>query len=202
MTCARRPYFKKSETFHPPDAQCQSENKLFYDEDAVGKNGPIQIGYATEYSASHRLWHDTLHALGIETNKAHLAGSNVGAWTNLGAVDPRSVTRSYSATAYYVPNASRPNLVLLTDALVNEIVLEKDSEDGEWTAKGARFEHDGRGYVATAAREVILCAGTVQSPQLLELSGIGNPEVLSQAGVAVKVANPNVGENLQDHISE
>jgi choline dehydrogenase-like flavoprotein len=48
--------------------------------------------------------------------------------------------------------------------------------------------------------EVILSAGSVQSPQLLELSGIGNPEILKAAGIDVKVENPNVGENLQEHM--
>jgi choline dehydrogenase-like flavoprotein len=141
-----------------------------------------------------------LHSLGIETNEAHLAGSNVGAWTNLGSVDPNSLTRSYSTSAYYLPIASRPNLVVLTDALVDEIVLEQ--RDGQWTAAGVRFQHTGQNFVATATREVILSAGSVQSPQLLELSGVGKPEVLSNAGIPVKVENANVGENLQEHISE
>ena len=49
--------------------------------------------------------------------------------------------------------------------------------------------------------EVILCAGSVQSPQLLELSGIGSPKVLEAAGIEVKIENPAVGENLQEHMS-
>jgi choline dehydrogenase-like flavoprotein len=52
-----------------------------------------------------------------------------------------------------------------------------------------------------ASKEVILSCGSVQSPQLLELSGIGNHEILNAAGINVKVNNPNVGENLQEHMS-
>jgi choline dehydrogenase-like flavoprotein len=195
------PFYKKTEAFHhPPDNQSKHENKLLYDPDAVGTSGPVQICYATDYSPSHVFWHATLNSLGVETNEAHLAGSNVGVWTNLGSVDPDSLVRSYSTTAYYLPNASRQNLVVLTDATVNEVVLSE--QEGQWTATGVRFQHEGQHHTVLANREVILSAGTVQSPQLLELSGIGNPDVLSRAGIPVKVENPNVGEHLQDHISK
>lgn len=183
-----------------PDDENRKTNSIFYDKDAVGRSGPIHIGYACEYSASHQLWHKTLQSLGVKTNMAHLAGSNVGAWTNLGSVDPVQATRSYSATAYYVPNASRPNLVLITEAFVTEAVLER--EDDSWRAKGVRFQRDGDSFFVGASREVILSAGSVQSPQILEISGIGSPDILERAGIDVKFSNLNVGENLQDHISK
>ena len=112
---------------------------------------------------------------------------------------PDKRERCYSATAYYRPNSGRKNLHLLTEAFVQEVVLEE--EDGQWTAKGVRFVYGGEEYMAKTEGEVILCAGSVQSPQLLELSGIGNPEILKAAGIDVKVDNPAVGENLQEHMS-
>jgi choline dehydrogenase-like flavoprotein len=60
--------------------------------------------------------------------------------------------------------------------------------------------HGGKKFVINAAREVILSAGVVQTPQILELSGIGNPQILSQAGIDCMVNNPSVGENFQDHV--
>lgn len=119
----------------------------------------------------------------------------------MGSVDPRSGTRSSAATAYYQPNRRRPNLTVLTEALVERIVLE-ESKAGSHTARGVRFTHlpTGESFTATATKEVILSAGSVQSPQVLELSGIGNPAILSQAGIETRVASPRVGENLQDHI--
>ncbi|KAF7530983.1 hypothetical protein G7054_g9285 [Neopestalotiopsis clavispora] len=192
------PFFKKSESFHRPADRNQEENALYFDENALGKSGPVQISYACEYSASHALWHDTMKTLGVTTNRAHLSGSNVGAWTNLGSVDPATGCRSYSTSAYYLPNASRPNLEILTDALVTRIILEED--DGDLTAKGVQFQHKGVSVPLYASREVIICTGSVQSPQLLEVSGIGNPDILAKADIPVKVGNPNVGENLQDHI--
>ena len=123
----------------------------------------------------------------------------MGVWTNLNAVNPKTVTRSWS-TAYYLPNAARPNFCVLTEALVTEVIL-VESPGAEWIASGVRFRHGDDEYAVTATREVVICAGSIQSPQILELSGIGASEVLTKAGIDVKVHSPNVGENLQDHIS-
>ena len=152
-----------------------------------------------EYSPSHQHWHDTLRNVGVETNRSHLSGSNVGAWTSISTVDPDTITRSSSVSAYYLPSADRKNLICLTGATVQEVILEQNG-DG-LAATGVRFEHGGSSYVATTTKEVILSAGSVVSPQILESSGIGNPAILQAAGIAVKVDNSNVGENLQDHIS-
>lgn len=191
---------KKSENFHPPSRKTQLDHKAYYDPDGFGTAGPIEVSYAAEYSASHQHWHETLLGLGIETNRTHMTGSNVGGWTNIGAVDPETCTRSSSATAYYQPVRERSNLVVLTEVLAERIELQQ--LDGTWVAKGVRFLDTvtGESFSVSAAKEVILCAGSIQSPQLLELSGIGNPDVLSKAGVETKVASPRVGENLQDHI--
>jgi choline dehydrogenase-like flavoprotein len=198
-----RPFYKKSENFvEPPDPakQQQQQHEIHYSRDAVGVGGPLSITYLPEYSESHAHWHKTLNQLGLETNKSHLSGSNVGVWTSVVAVDPRTATRSYSTPAYYLPNADRPNLRVLTNAAVREIVLEKSGE--QWTATGVRFDRDDKSYTVAASREVILSAGTVASPRLLELSGIGNPSILERAGITVKIPNRNVGENVQEHMSE
>lgn len=173
-------------------------NKAYYDPDGFGTTGPIDVSYAKEYSASHQYWHDTLQKLGVPNNKSHMTGSNVGAWTNLGSVNPQTCTRASSATAYYQPNRQRTNLIVLTEAFVEKIILEQN--DGSWTARGIQFVHKGQTSSVFASKEVIVCAGSVQSPQILELSGIGNPDVLTKAGVETLVSSPFVGENLQDHI--
>lgn len=69
-----------------------------------------------------------------------------------------------------------------------------------YVATGVEFIYDSKKFVVDAAREVILSAGVVQTPQILELSGIGNPEILSQAGIRCIVNNLSVGENFQDHV--
>jgi choline dehydrogenase-like flavoprotein len=194
-----RPFFKKSEHFHVPNEDHQAKHQSHHELKFHGTDGPLQTVYSSEYGASHQHWHATCNNLGIETNRSHMSGSNVGCWTSLTGVTPESRERSYSATAYYRPNSGRPNLVLLSEATVQEVVLEK--AEGEWVAKGVRFVHGEKEHVVTTEGEIIICAGSVQSPQLLELSGIGNPDILKAAGIESKVDNPNVGENLQDHMS-
>ncbi|KAI8653744.1 hypothetical protein LRP88_00516 [Fusarium phalaenopsidis] len=189
------PFFKKSETFHPPSAHVQKLQNVSHDADTFGSSGPIQVSYPTDYSPTHSLWHPTLNAVGVETNSSHVGGSNVGVWTCVNAVDPRSATRSFS-TGYC--SAVRSNLHILTNATVNEIVLQEF--DGQYVATGVRFSCKGQEHTVSASREVILSAGAIKSPQILELSGIGNPKVLAQAKVPVKVDSPTVGENLQDHL--
>lgn len=141
-----------------------------------------------------------LENVGVECNRSHMSGSSVGAWTALTAIDPSTQKRCYSAPAYYDTVSHRGNLVLLTNATVRNIVLDKVKVSGEQIARGVSFIHDSQQYTVDVSGEIILSAGSIQSPQMLELSGIGNPEVLSAAGIKTIVANPNVGENLQDHM--
>ncbi|KAL8691657.1 MAG: hypothetical protein Q9224_004125, partial [Gallowayella concinna] len=192
------PFFKKSETLHVSTKEHQTIHQSHCDPRFHGADGPIQTTYSTQYGASHQHWHQTLGSLGIDINRSHFSGSNVGAWTSLASIEPDRRERSYSASAYYRPNAGKPNLVLLTGATVQELLLE--STNGEWVTKGARFTYQGEDHSVNVHGEIVVCAGSVQSPQMLELSGIGNPTILKEAGIEVKVDNPAVGENLQDHL--
>ena len=195
-----RPYFKKTENFHDPGADHKTQHQSHFDSDFHGVGGPLETMYSITYGSSHQHWHKTMHQLSIQTNCSHFSGSNVGCWTSLTGVTPEKRERCYSANAYYRPNSGRSNLVLLTEAVVREIVLE--NEKGEWVAKGVKFVHGEKDYVVKTKMEVILCAGSVQSPQILELSGIGSSDILEAAGVDLKVDNANVGENLQEHMSQ
>ena len=116
----------------------------------------------------------------------------MGFYSSLGSVnrttDPGK--RSYAATGYLRPNLGRANLKVLTSALVNKIVLEGN------TATGVEFVHDGQRRTINASKEVILSGGTISSPQILELSGIGDPDVLKAAGVECLVENRRVGANV------
>jgi choline dehydrogenase len=101
--------------------------------------------------------------------------------------------RLSAARAYLHPVLSRPNLTVHTRALVTRITL-----DGT-RATGVEYTRSGRPATATAG-EIILCGGAINSPQLLQLSGIGSPAVLEPAGVQVRHELPGVGENMQDHL--
>ncbi|KAL8813516.1 MAG: hypothetical protein Q9223_000938 [Gallowayella weberi] len=192
------PFFKKSETLHASPIEHQNNHQSHCDAGFHGSDGPIQTTYSNHYAVSHQHWHETLGNLGVAINRSHFSGSNVGAWTSLTSVEPERRGRSYSAAAYYRPNSGKPNLILLPEATVQELLLE--STNGEWVAKGARFTYNGEDHSVNVHGEIVMCAGSVQSPQILEMSGIGNSKILKEAGIEVKVDNPAVGENLQDHI--
>ncbi len=102
--------------------------------------------------------------------------------------------RCSSATAYLRPARGRPNLEVRTGAQATRIVF-----DGS-RASGVEYRRGGRMERVDAAREVIVAAGAVQSPQLLQLSGIGPAQALSTFGIPVVADSPGVGANLQDHL--
>lgn len=101
--------------------------------------------------------------------------------------------RASGATAYLRPAGARRNLTVVTEALVTRVVLEGSRAVGVAYLNGRGEE------IVRADREVILSGGSINSPQLLMLSGIGDPEELTAHGIAVKVAARAVGRNLQDH---
>src|SRR5215472_11468886 len=101
--------------------------------------------------------------------------------------------RASAAQTYLKPALKRPNLQLLTNTLVRHIAF-----DGK-RATGVVYSREGKVEIVDAAREVILAAGAVGSPHLLQLSGVGAPEQLSKAGIALHHALAGVGQNFQDH---
>ena len=107
----------------------------------------------------------------------------------------RNGRRSSAAVAYLRPARSRPNLTVETGAHATGIVFEGRR------AAGVRYRAGGAERSVHAAREVLLCAGALQSPQLLQLSGVGPAELLQAHAIPVVHALPGVGENLQDHLA-
>lgn len=98
-----------------------------------------------------------------------------------------------TANAYLKPAMSRPNLTVLTHAMTRRVLLEGKR------AVGVEYDHQGQRHVAKARREVLISAGPIAAPHLLQRSGIGPAAVLQAAGVPVLHDLPGVGENLQDH---
>jgi choline dehydrogenase len=110
-------------------------------------------------------------------------------------VNIRDGRRQTAATSFLKPALRRANLELATHALAEKLLL-----DGE-RVTGVQYRHKDKVLRVAARRSVILCGGAINSPQLLELSGIGNPDVLGPLGIAAQHALPGVGENLQDHLT-
>ena len=102
--------------------------------------------------------------------------------------------RASAASAYLRPAMRRPNLSVETDAMATRILFEGRR------AVGVAYERGGQAHVARAGREVVLSAGSINSPQLLQLSGVGDPGFLRGKGIGVVHALAAVGSNLQDHL--
>ena len=122
-------------------------------------------------------------------NAEHQEGFGVGQWTI------RDGRRCSAAVAFLRPALRRPNLRVETGALATRVLL-----DGA-RARGVEYARHGRVSRATTEREVLLAGGVFNTPQLLMLSGIGDPDHLREWGIAPAVSLPGVGRNLQDHLS-
>jgi choline dehydrogenase-like flavoprotein len=109
-------------------------------------------------------------------------------------VTQRRGARYSTADAYLKPAMRRKNLTVLTGATATRIVIEGTR------AVGVEYQRDGQPCVAHSRREVVVCAGAVNSPQLLMLSGIGDRDHLAEHGIDTLHHSPEVGQNLQDHL--
>ena len=193
-------YFKKSTTFTPPTANNIKNFGTTYDANYYGTNGPIQASFPNfEYEDTKTIW-AAYKAQGIPLPKEHAAGKAVGAFWIPTSLWPKTQTRSHAKNGYYDPVKARPNLVLITGQAVNEILFTTGVFTG-YTANGVQYKSrtDGTINKVYATREVIMAAGSVFTPQILQLSGIGPKSVLNAAGVTVKKDMPAVGANMQDH---
>ena len=193
------PYFLKSERYNaPPASYSEKIDTSFIDPALHGTEGPVQDSFPLFYDNFYAAWEPTYKNLGLGPTGDPKGGLALGAYTTLLTLAPANASRSYAGNAYYKPNAARPNLQVLTGALVTKINFAQTEK--QLVASGVTFIVDGRSFNVKASREILLCAGTFQSSHLLELSGIGDAKLLSSLGIDSVYDNSNVGENLQDHI--
>lgn len=175
------PYFKKAETW------------AFGGDDYRGDQGPLGVNNGN--NMQNPLYKAFVDA-GVDAGYFATADYNGARQEGFGAMHMtvKNGRRWSTANAYLRPAMDRDNLTVVTHALVHKVLL-----DGK-QATGVRYEKDGKLVDVHASGEVILCAGSIGSPHLLQLSGIGNREVLEQAGIPVNHELPGVGGNLQDHL--
>lgn len=158
-----------------------------------GADGPLAV---SDPSEPHPLC-DAFIAAGIEAGYPANADFNGATQEGVGYYQStmRRGRRCSAAAAYLKPVRGRANLRIVTDALVRRVLLDGRRATGiDWSDVG------GSRHEATARREVILAAGAIGTPQLLELSGIGDGERLRRLGIETVHHNPEVGENFQDHL--
>lgn len=193
-------YFRKSTSFTPPLLSNIKDFGITFDAAYYGITGPVQVSYPNfEYPDTNTIW-ASFRAEGIPLPREHASGTATGAYWIPTALRPKTQTRSHARNSYYDPVQDRSNLVLVTGKTVNEILFNQGLLGG-YTASGVQYKSRSSGSVnqVFARREVILAAGSIFTPQLLQLSGIGPKSVLSAAGIKVKKDMPAVGANMQDH---
>lgn len=195
------PYYGKFYTLHQPDEAIKERLELdWLDNSVQGQNGPIQTSFPDlPADPLQKLWVETFKNLGSTTNADPFTGSSEGGYANFLAVDPQTKTRSYAGSQYGASAMDRPNFHVLFDATTKKIVFEESSS---LRATGVEVSIKGQDQCQSfhARKEIIVCAGAYNSPKILELSGIGSPDILSPLGVPVIVDLPGVGENLQDQL--
>jgi choline dehydrogenase len=169
----------------------KSENQLDDTNPTAGKGGPITVRNAKDTgNPVSQVFIDACVELGYPSVDDFNASYFGVGWHH---VDIRDGKRGGVLTSYLQPALSRGNVTLKTGALATRLVLEKNR------CVGVEYVVGGQRFTAHADREVIVCCGAIESPKLLMLSGIGNPNQLKQLGISMTVDLPGVGENFHDH---
>ena len=173
------PYFKRLED-HPEG-----------DPAVRGRGGPIGVTNLGHFDELVDAFVEASEQNGFRRLSDYNDGSYEGTFPL--QYSTRKGLRSSSAAAYLHPALKRPNLTVLTNAIATRVLTEGRR------ATGVELSYGGVMRQVRACREVVLSAGPLKSPQILELSGIGNADVLQKFGINVVHNLPGVGENLRDH---
>jgi choline dehydrogenase len=174
------PYFKRLETAR------------FGDPGLRGHDGPVNVVRMEPDDPISRAFLSSCEQAGIPENDDYNGLDTFGsARLQFNTIRGR---RCGTARAYLAPVRRRRNLQIVTGAHVTKITIEGAR------ATGVRYQHNGRMLEARAGREVIISAGALKSPQLLELSGLGDARILKREGIEVVRDLPGVGTNLRDHL--
>lgn len=196
-------YFRKFHTYHEPPQKLKEELTLDYvDTEAQGSDGPIQVSYGCGVGLPpfNMAWPK---AWAAATEKMHgdpVTGTAVGGFNNTGTIDPIAMKRSHAGNSYLSQEvADRPNLRVVTEAHATKISIAENKDDNVKATGVEYVTKDGLRHQVHAKYEVVLAAGALHTPKLLELSGIGNKDILERHDIHCWVDNPGVGENVQDH---
>jgi len=176
-----QPLFERSETW---SGEHKSEGR--------GANGPLSVQESRLKREVVDTWLDAAVAAGYKRTEDYNAEDQEG--VSYFQLTMKGGRRCSSAAAYLKPARNRENLTVLTNSQTEKVLF----EDGR--AIGIQFQRKGNTETVRARREVILSAGAIGSPQILMLSGVGDPAELKPHGIDVRVPLRGVGKNLQDHL--
>ncbi|KAF2262561.1 choline dehydrogenase [Lojkania enalia] len=198
------PYFRRSTTFTPPSASDAQKYEYTWDiEAAYGGNGPVQAVYPPFQWPSEKIIRRAWKDLGVHSPKEGAGGEAYGVFWFPSSQDPKMQTRSYARTAHYDPVVNRRNYHLLVGHRVTQLILESTGIGSQkYKAEGVKIQAvTGNSSLIDilSYQEVILAAGAIHTPGILQRSGIGPRNILEAANITTKVDLPGVGQNFQDH---
>ena len=176
------PFFKKLETTTIGDSSSR------------GRNGPIYISEVPHYDQLSDAFFQSCLEKGIKHNVDYNSGNSAG--VSKLQINAKHGLRSSSAFGYLYPALKRKNLRLYQNRIVKKLIFDKTRVVGVVVGKSG--QKDEKFY---ARKEVILCSGAINTPKILELSGVGNFDKLKPLGLDNVLHLPGVGENLQDHLN-
>ena len=192
------PYFQKSVTFTPPNMSLRFSNSTpQYDADAAagGNKGPLSVTYPN-YAQAFGTWATIgFQQMGLSAIRGFLSGELIGTSAATSAINATTMHRDSSETSFLAQSLKDPALKIHPLTLAKQILF-----DNNRRATGVRVDTAGVSYVLSASKEVILTAGTFNSPQLLMVSGVGPAATLQGLDIPVVADRPAVGQGMQDHI--
>ena len=189
-------YYNKSLSFAPPDMSKRIANATpDYDISTLGSDGPLKIAYPNYAQAISTWFAKGMQAVGIIPVDGFTTGALNGSAFLVSAINHTSGHRDSSETAFLRPILGRPNLRVLNDTLAEKIIFHGT------TAKGVQVSSSNstKSLLISATKEVIVSAGAFQSPQFLQVSGVGPAALLKQHGIKIIADRPGVGRGMQDH---
>ncbi|KAJ5970868.1 uncharacterized protein N7479_000786 [Penicillium vulpinum] len=189
------PYYKKSLNFTPPNMQKRIANSTpSYDESTLGHNGPLALTYPN-YAQAFSTWAAKgMEEVGIPHIPGFISGYLNGSSWLVHTIDQTTGFRASSESAFLRPFLTRPNLAVYRNTLAEKIIFEGN------VATGVQVTSANHTVLLAAQKEVIVSAGTFQSPQLLMVSGVGPADLLRQHNITVVADRSGVGQNMQDHV--
>ncbi|RAO67596.1 uncharacterized protein BHQ10_003608 [Talaromyces amestolkiae] len=198
------PYYRKSTKFFPPSKETSDLLGLnaYYQPELYGKQGPIAQSFAESFGPFDTAFIEALDSTGLSKKSDPILGKQHGPFTPTSSVDPTIHKRSYAAEAYYSGMAEgRENVEVLFETHVDRLILRRPGMKNSLVDAEGVVTIDSDGNIKRIYGDtVILAAGSIQTPLVLERSGIGRRDVLEQHGIDVEIDSPGVGENLQDHV--
>ncbi|OAV93402.1 hypothetical protein PTTG_27335 [Puccinia triticina 1-1 BBBD Race 1] len=187
---------KKSEKLIIPP----TNSPYIFNPESHGRDGPVVNSFPKYIPPQFTSYFTACAAAGhVIQKKDPFAGKLEGAYIYPSAIDDHG-SRVTSATAYYFPNQSRTNLVVRTNCEVNKLILKNNGDNSELQVLGVEYSSCGTPFRVLVTKEVIMSAGSIGTPAILERSGIGNEQILKSLNIPVTLNLKGVGFNLSDHV--